>query len=162
MPEETIEVISDGRPRFDRRVKILIAVAGLETEVNEALLKGALAELAAAEAEVDQISLPRVAELPQALGLAERMRDYDGYVILGAVIGQPDMWSVIARELTALGVEGGLNGNGLILADTPAAALSLAHPEGANAGGEAAASVLGLIALARAWAGQNKGIGFRA
>ncbi len=162
MQDSTIEVIEGSRPRFDRPVKILVAVAGPEQDINAALVKGALAELEAAGAEVEEISLPRVGDVPQALALAERMQDYDGYVVLGAVIDLPVLWSEVARALTGLGMSGGLNGNGLILAETPAAAMQLALPEGGNAGGEAAASVLGLIGLAREWGGKSKGIGFRA
>lgn len=153
------DTTADGR--FSRPVKILVALAGAETAVNDALLQGALAELSGAE--VDQITLPRVTDLPQALALAERMRDYDGYVVLGAVIGLPAVWTEVSRALTGLGMAGGLNGNGLILADTPAAAMQLALPEGGNAGGQAAASVLDLISLSRDWSsGSTKGIGFRA
>lgn len=162
MQDETITVTEGEGPRFNKPVKVLVALAGMESAVNEALLKGAMAELDAAGAEVDQVNLPRVGEVPQALALAERMRDYDGYVVLGAVIGLGTLWAEVARALTGLGMAGGLNGNGLILADTPAAAMQLALPEGGNAGGEAAASVLGLIELARGWAATPKGIGFRA
>jgi 6,7-dimethyl-8-ribityllumazine synthase len=160
--QDDIQVMPPDRPRFDRPVKILVVVAGGEAEVNAALLLGAMARLDAAGAEADQIILPRVGDVPQALGLAERMQDYDGYVVLGAVIGLAGIWAEVARALNALGMGGGLNGNGLILAETAAEALNLAHPDAGNAGGEAAAAVLGLIGLARDWAGKTKGIGFRA
>ena len=149
-----------GKP--GKPVKILLAVAGAEAAVNAALLAGAQARLMAAGAEVEEIRLTRVADLPQALALAEAMQDFDGYVVLGAVIAAPYLWADVSRALTGLGMGGGLNGNGLVLADTAEAALVAADPKGADAGGQAAASVLGLIALAEGWKGRTKGIGFRA
>jgi 6,7-dimethyl-8-ribityllumazine synthase len=151
----------DDANQSGKPVKILIAVAGAEAAVNAALLAGAQAKLAAAGAEVEEIRLTRVGDLPQALALAESMQDFDGYVVLGAVIGATHLWSDVSRALTGLGMGGGLNGNGLVLADSAEAALALSDPKGADAGGAAAASVLGLIALAKGWKGQTKGIGFR-
>ena len=142
-------------------VKILLAVAGGEAAVNAALVAGARAKLAAAGAVVEEIALVGVADLPQALALAEAMQDFDGYVALGAVIGAPHLWSDVSRALTGLGMGGGLNGNGLVMADSAAAALAAADPAGADAGGQAAASVLGLVSLARGWKARTKGIGFR-
>ena len=149
-----------GKPR--KTLKILLAVAGAEAAVNAALVAGARARLAAAGAEVEEIALARVMDLPQALALAEAMQDFDGYVSLGAVIGAPHLWADVSRALTGLGMGGGLNGNGLVLADSAEAALVAADPMGADAGGAAAASVLGLIALADGWKNRTKGIGFRA
>ena len=149
-----------GKP--GKTLKILLAVAGAEAAVNAALVAGARARLAAAGAEVEEIALARVMDLPQALALAEAMQDFDGYVSLGAVIGAPHLWADVSRALTGLGMGGGLNGNGLVLADSAEAALVAADPKGAEAGGAAAASVLGLIALADGWKNRTKGIGFRA
>jgi 6,7-dimethyl-8-ribityllumazine synthase len=143
-------------------VKILLAVAGGEAAVNAALVAGAKARLAAAAAEVEEIALARVIDLPQALALAETMQDFDGYVALGVVIGEPHLWADVSRALTGLGMGGGLNGNGIVLADSAAAALVAADPLGADAGGQAAASVLALVALATGWKNRTKGIGFRA
>ena len=144
-------------------VKILLVVAGeAAAAVNAALLAGAGAKLAAAGAEVEEIRLTRISDVPQALALAEAMQEFDGYVVLGAVIAAPHLWADVSRALTGIGMGGGLNGNGLVLADDAQAALLAADPMRADAGGAAAASVLGLIALATGWKIRTKGIGFRA
>ena len=144
-------------------MKILLVVAGeAAAAVNAALLAGAGAKLAAAGAEVEEIRLTRISDVPQALALAEAMQEFDGYVVLGAVIAAPHLWADVSRALTGIGMGGGLNGNGLVLADSAEAALVAADAKGADAGGAAAASVLGLIALARGWRARTKGIGFRA
>lgn len=157
MAEDANQSPMPGKP-----VKILLAVAGAEAAVNAALLEGAKAKLAAAGAEVEDIRLTRIGDVPQAVALAEAMQDFDGYVVLGAVIAAPHLWADVTRALTGIGMGGGLNGNGLVLADSAEAALVAADPKGADAGGAAAASVLGLIALARGWKDLTKGIGFRA
>ena len=149
-------------PNAGKPVKILLVIAGEDAAVNAALLAGAGAKLAAAGAEVEEIRLTRVLDVPQALALAETMQEFDGYVVLGAVIAAPHLWADVSRALTGIGMGGGLNGNGLVLADSAEAALVAADPKGADAGGAAAASVLGLIGLAKGWKARTKGIGFRA
>lgn len=149
-------------PNAGKPVKILLVVAGDAAAVNAALLAGAGAKLAAAGAEVEEIQLTRILDVPQALALAETMQEFDGYVVLGAVIAAPHLWADVSRALTGIGMGGGLNGNGLVLADSAEAALVAADPKGADAGGAAADAVLGLIALAKGWKDRTKGIGFRA
>jgi len=149
-------------PNPGKPLKILLAIAGDVAAVNAALLAGAGAKLAAAGAEVEEIRLTRILDVPQALALAETMQQFDGYVVLGAVIAAPHLWADVSRALTGIGMGGGLNGNGLVLADSAEAALVAADPKGADAGGAAAASALGLISLAKGWQARTKGIGFRA
>ncbi len=148
-------------PHFDKPVKVLMVQAGPETEVNAALARGARAVLEASGVEIEEIALPGLADLPQALALAERMQDFDAYVALGAVIASPDLWSEMAHALSALGMSGVLNGNGVLLAETVEEAAEMADPSGIDVGGAAARSVLNLVALARGWGARSKGIGFR-
>jgi 6,7-dimethyl-8-ribityllumazine synthase len=143
-------------PKFDKPVKLLVVVAGTDAEVNALARSGAMAALTGIQ--VEEISLPRVADVPQALGLAERLQEFDGYVVLGLVLGAAEGWSDVARALTGLGMGGALNGNGLIWAKDRAEALKVAEA----AGSAAALSVLNLIALSRTWTTMTKGIGFRA
>ena len=147
---------------FDKPVKVLVVQAGPETAVNAALAEGARAVLAAAGVEIEEIAVLGMADLPQALALAERMQDFDAYVALGAVIDSPSIWGEVARALSALGMSGALNGNGVVLAETAEEALEMADPKGIDVGGGAARSALSLVALARGWSETTKGIGFRA
>ena len=138
--------------RAEKPTKILVALAGAEPALGEALLAGARAKLDGFGAEVEVIRLSRVRDVPQALALAERMQEFDGYVALGVVTGR----SHVERALMGLGMSGGLVGIGLVAAEGCTAEAATLE------GGAAAVSVLELIGLARAWAGKSKGIGFRA
>jgi 6,7-dimethyl-8-ribityllumazine synthase len=105
--------------------------------------------------------------VPTAIALAERMRKFDGYVALGCVIrGETTHYDTVcndsSRALTLLGLQGALVGNGILTVETMAQAEVRADPAGQNKGGGAAAAALHLIALSRAWAKPNGGLGFRA
>jgi 6,7-dimethyl-8-ribityllumazine synthase len=67
-----------------------------------------------------------------------------------------------ARAISLLGLQGACIGNGILTVENRAQAEVRADPAGQNKGGGAAAAALHLIALSRKWAGQTKGIGFRA
>lgn len=145
------------RPKNGKAIKVLLALAGAEARVAEAGAQAARGVLAAAGVSVEEIALAQAQELPQALGLAHRLQDFDGFVVLGAVVGRPGLLGELGRALTGLGLGGALNGNGLVEADSVEDALALAP-----AAGEAAArSLVDLLVLAQDWAGRSKGIGFR-
>lgn len=145
------------RPKNGKAIKVLLALAGAEARVAEAGAQAARGVLAAAGVSVEEIALAQAQELPQALGLAHRLQDFDGFVVLGAVVGRPGLLAELGRALTGLGLGGALNGNGLVEADSVEDALALAP-----AAGEAAArSLVDLLVLAQDWAGRSKGIGFR-
>ncbi|MEY4695878.1 MAG: hypothetical protein RIT14_306 [Pseudomonadota bacterium] len=154
-------------PRFDRPVKLLIVVAPYYRDIADNLLAGARATAAACGAEVQVIEVPGALELPTAIALAERMASFDGYVALGCVIrGETTHYDTVcndsSRGLTLLGLQGACIGNGILTVENRAQAEVRADPAGQNKGGGAAAAALHLIALSRTWAGQTKGIGFRA
>ena len=123
---------------------------------------------AACGAEVDLVEVPGALEVPTAIGLAERMAKYDGYVALGCVIrGETTHYETVcndsSRAITLLGLQGACIGNGILTVENRAQALARAEVAGQNKGGGAAAAALHLVALARSWAaGDTKGIGFRA
>ncbi|MCB1335633.1 MAG: 6,7-dimethyl-8-ribityllumazine synthase, partial [Roseivivax sp.] len=73
------------RPRFDRPVKLLIVVAPYYKDIADALIAGAKAEIEAAGGTWDLIEVPGALEVPTAIGIAERLSNFDGYVALGCV-----------------------------------------------------------------------------
>lgn len=154
-------------PDFDRPVKLLIAVAPFYRDIADMLIAGAQARLDATGATHDLIEVPGALELPTAIGLAHRMSNFDGYVALGCVIrGETTHYETVcndsSRGLMLLGLQGALIGNGILTVENRAQATVRADPAEMDKGGGAAAAALHLIALARKWAEQRNGIGFRA
>ncbi|MBC2836827.1 6,7-dimethyl-8-ribityllumazine synthase [Paragemmobacter straminiformis] len=154
-------------PRFDKPVKLLVVVAPYYRDIADNLVQGAQATAAACGAEVEVIEVPGALEVPTAIALAERQAQYDGYVALGCVIrGETTHYDTVcndsSRALSLLGLQGACIGNGILTVENRAQAEVRADPAGQNKGGGAAAAALHLVALSRKWAGQTKGIGFRA
>jgi 6,7-dimethyl-8-ribityllumazine synthase len=154
-------------PSFDRPVKLLIVVAPYYKDICDQLVAGARAIGAACGAELDLIEVPGALEVPTAIALAERQANYDGYVALGCIIrGETTHYDTVcndsSRALSLLGLQGACIGNGILTVENRAQAEVRAEAAGQNKGGGAAAAALHLIALSRKWAGQTKGIGFRA
>ena len=73
------------RPSFDRPVKVLIVVSPYYKAIADNMVAGAKAELEAAGAKWDLIEMPGALEIPTAIGISERMSNFDGYVALGCV-----------------------------------------------------------------------------
>ena len=154
-------------PSFDRPVKLLIVVAPYYKDITDDLVAGARATAAACGAEVEVVEVPGALEVPTAIAMAERLAKYDGYVALGCVIrGETTHYDTVcndsSRAISLLGLQGAAIGNGILTVENRAQAVVRADPAGQNKGGGAAAAALHLIALSRNWAGQTKGIGFRA
>lgn len=154
-------------PVFDRPVKLLVVVAPYYKDIADNLVAGAKAVAAACGAEVEVIEVPGALEVPTAIALAERQAQFDGYVALGCVIrGETTHYDTVcndsSRAISLLGLQGACIGNGILTVENRAQAEVRADPTGQNKGGGAAAAALHLIALSRKWAGQTKGIGFRA
>lgn len=154
-------------PEFTKPVKLLIVVAPYYKDITDNLVAGARATAAAVGAEVDLLEVPGALEVPSAVSLAERLAEYDGYVALGCIIrGETTHYDTVcndsSRGLMMLGLGGACIGNGILTVENREQAVVRAEPEGQNKGGGAAAAALHLIAISRKWAGQTKGIGFRA
>ena len=154
-------------PSFAKPVKLLIVVAPYYKDITDQLVAGARGVAAACGAEVDLVEVPGALEVPTAIGLAERMAKYDGYVALGCVIrGETTHYETVcndsSRAITLLGLQGACIGNGILTVENRAQALARAEVAGQNKGGGAAAAALHLIALSRSWAtGDRGGMGFR-
>ncbi|MBL9057454.1 MAG: 6,7-dimethyl-8-ribityllumazine synthase [Rhodobacteraceae bacterium] len=154
-------------PVFDKPVKLLIVVAPYYKDIADNLVAGARAAAAACGAEADLVEVPGALEVPTAIALAERLAQYDGYVALGCVIrGETTHYDTVcndsSRAISLLGLQGACIGNGILTVENRPQAEVRADPAGQNKGGGAAAAALHLIALSRNWAGDAKGIGFRA
>ena len=153
------------RPRFDRPVKLLIVVAPFYRDIADQLIAGAVAEIEAAGGTFETVEVPGALEIPAAIGIAGRMRNFDGHVALGCVIrGETTHYDTVcndsSRGLTLLGLQGFCVGNGILTVENYDQAAVRADPAQQNKGGGAAAAALHLIALARKWGRSEKGVGF--
>ncbi|MFP7673595.1 6,7-dimethyl-8-ribityllumazine synthase [Marivita sp. S0852] len=153
------------RPSFDKPVKILIVVAPYYKDIADQMIAGAKAEIEACGAIHELVEVPGALEVPTAIGIAERMSNFDGYVALGCVIrGETTHYETVcndsSRGITLLGLQGLCIGNGILTVETMDQAQARADVDGQNKGGGAAAAALHLIALGRKWGGARKGVGF--
>ncbi|MGR3376809.1 6,7-dimethyl-8-ribityllumazine synthase [Thalassococcus profundi] len=154
------------RAEFDRPVKLLIVVAPYYRDIADQLIAGARAEIEAAGGTHETVEVPGALEVPTAIGIAERLSNFDGYVALGCVIrGETTHYETVcndsSRGITLLGLQGLCIGNGILTVENMAQAQARAELAGQNKGGGAAAAALHLIALARNWGGSRKGVGFQ-
>lgn len=153
-------------PRFEKPAKGLIVVAPYYKDIADDLITGARATLDAAGVSHDLIEVPGALEIPTAIGLAHRMANFDAYVALGCIIrGETTHYDTVcndsSRGLSLLGLQGACIGNGILTVETRQQAVVRADPKDQNKGGGAAAAALHLLALARKWGGETKGVGFR-
>ena len=151
---------------FSKPVKLLLAVSPYYHDITAHLIAGATAEIHRAGGKVEQVEVPGALEIPTAIGIAERLSKFDGYVALGCVIrGETSHYDTVcndsSRGLTLLGLQGLCIGNGILTVENMAQAEVRADLTKQNKGGGAAAAALHLIALSRKWGAQRKGIGFR-
>lgn len=154
------------RAAFDKPVKLLIVVAPFYRDIADHLIAGALAEIEATGATCEIAEVPGALEIPTAIGIAERMSNFDGYVALGCVIrGETTHYETVcndsSRGIMLLGLQGLCIGNGILTVETRAQAEARADPARMNKGAGAAAAALHLISLARKWGGPRKGVGFQ-
>lgn len=153
------------RAEFDRPVKLLIVVAPFYRDIADMMIEGAKAEIEASGATCDLIEVPGALEIPTAIGFAERMSNFDGFVALGCVIrGETTHYETVcndsSRALTMLGLQGLCIGNGILTVENRDQAMARADAKQMNKGAGAAAAALHLVALTRKWGGQRKGVGF--
>jgi len=152
-------------PTFDKPVKVLIVASPYYKDISDHQIAGAKAEIEKAGAEWEIIEVPGALEIPTAIGIAERMSNFDGYVALGCVIrGETTHYDTVcndsSRAIQLLGLQGLCIGNGILTVENYEQAAVRANPAEMNKGGGAAAAALHLIALARKWGKAEKGVGF--
>lgn len=146
---------------------ILIAAADYYTDISDELLIGTKARLEKDGHSFDIVDVPGAFELPAAIQMAvDGDKHYDGYIALGCVIrGETTHYDTVcndsSRALQLLGLQGLCIGNGILTVENRTQAEVRADPADQNKGGGAAAAALHLVALARKWGGQRKGVGFK-
>ncbi len=153
------------RAELDKPAKLLIVTAPFYRDIADHLIAGATAEIEASGATHEIVEVPGALEIATAIGIAERLSNFDGYVALGCVIrGETTHYETVcndsSRALTLLGLQGLCIGNGIITVENHDQAEARANPEKMNKGAGAAAAALHLIALGRKWSGVRKGVGF--
>ncbi len=155
------------RASFDAPVKILIVVSPYYKDIADNMVSGAIAEIEASGGTYDLIQVPGALEIPTAIAIADRASNFDGYVALGCVIrGETTHYDTVcndsSRAIQLMGLQGLCIGNAILTVENRAQAEVRADPADQNKGGGAAAAALHLVALARKWGAQTKGVGFKA
>ena len=153
------------RAEFDQKPKLLIVISPYYKDIADNLLSGAQAEIEAAGGTHETVHVPGALEIPTAIGIAERLSNFDGYVALGCVIrGETTHYETVcndsSRALQMLGLQGLCIGNGILTVETQKQAEIRADTKDQNKGGGAAAAALHLIALSRKWGSGRLGVGF--
>ncbi|XXK30028.1 6,7-dimethyl-8-ribityllumazine synthase [Rhodobacteraceae bacterium nBUS_24] len=154
------------RPVLENPLKLLLVVAPYYKDIADNLVAGAAAEIIAAGGTCEMAEVPGALEIPTAIGIAGRLKSYDGFVALGCVIrGETTHYDTVcndsSRALTLLGLQGLCIGNGILTVENRTQAEVRADPKSQNKGGGAAAAALHLIALSRKWGAARKGVGFK-
>ena len=132
--------------------RFLIVEARFYEHLNDMLVEGARAALAAAGHGVDVLTVPGALEIPAAIALASESDQYDGYVAIGVVIrGETYHFEIVAGEsargIMALTIDGLAIGNGILTVENEAQALVRADPKQKDKGGEAAKAALALLKI---------------
>ncbi|WP_298691549.1 6,7-dimethyl-8-ribityllumazine synthase [uncultured Sphingomonas sp.] len=130
--------------------RVLIVEARFYDHLNDLLLAGARAAIAAAGHSHETITVPGALEVPGAIALAADQ--YDAFVAIGVVIrGETYHFEIVAgesaRALMALTLDGLAIGNGILTTEDEAQALTRARPTEKDKGGEAAKAALAMLAL---------------
>src|SRR6201991_1759395 len=127
--------------------RVLIVEARFYAHLNDLLLAGARAAIAAAGHEHETVTVPGALEIPGAVAMAADSGRYGAFVALGVVIrGETYHFEIVAGEsargLMALTLDGLAIGNGILTVENEAQALARASPFVKNKGGEAAKAAL--------------------
>ncbi len=131
---------------------ILLTEARFYPHLNDLLLAGARAAVAAAGHKHETLTVPGALELPGAIALAARSGRFCAFVALGVVIrGETYHFEVVAEEsaraLMQLTLQGFAIGNGILTVENEAQALVRADPAQGDKGGDAARAALALYEL---------------
>lgn len=152
------------------RHRILIIEGRFYDHICDALLQGATAELEAAGAAYDVVTVPGALEIPQVLSLAVSAglipataptAWYSGAIALGCVIrGETSHYDIVCNNANHWLMDVAIRhnvpvGNGILTVDTEAQALERAKGGRDGKGGAAARACLQLIEIARQFQGQG-------
>ncbi|QNM82143.1 6,7-dimethyl-8-ribityllumazine synthase [Sphingomonas sabuli] len=131
----------------------LVAEARYYPHLNDMLLAGAKAAIAAAGHTHEVVTVPGALELPGAIAIANESGQYAGFVALGIVIrGETFHFEIVAQEsaraLMDLTLEGLAIGNGILTVENEQQAIVRADPAQGDKGGDAARAAIALFDLA--------------
>jgi 6,7-dimethyl-8-ribityllumazine synthase len=140
--------------------RVLIVEARFYDDIQDALLEGALAELKAAGATHEMITVPGALEIPAAIAIAldaaeSHGKPYDAAIALGCVVrGDTIHFEIVSMEssraLMDLAVARKFPlGNGIITVNTDAQAWARARTSELNKGGDAARAALAMLRIKR-------------
>ena len=138
--------------------RVLVIESPYYQDVAAELLAGAIAEIEAAGATYEKVSVPGALEIPQALGVfmdSDASIEFDGAVALGCVIrGETGHYDIVCNNanhwLYTVANEFGMPvGNAILTVDTREQAMARAQGGRAGKGGDAAYAALSLVALRR-------------
>ncbi len=140
--------------------RVLVVEARFYDDIQDALLEGAVAELKAAGAGHDLLTVPGALEIPAAIAIAleaaeKAGKPYDAAIALGCVIrGDTIHFEIVsnesARALMDLAVAKRFPlGNGILTVNTEAQAWERARVSGLDKGGDAARASLAMLRLKR-------------
>ena len=144
------------------RPHILIVEARFYPEIADEMVRGAIAELEAADATYERLEVPGAFEIPTAIGIAVRSLEFfagrqrfDGYIALGCVIrGETTHYDYVcgesARKLQDLACDHSLAvGYGILTCENGDQAWERAKVDRKNKGGDAAQACLRMIEVKR-------------
>ncbi len=152
------------------RFRVLIIEGRYYDDICDALLEGAVAELEAAGAAYDRITVPGALEIPQVLGQAINAGlfsataaggRYSGAVALGCVIrGETSHYDIVCNNTNHWLMDVAMRhniplGNAILTVDTEAQALARARGGREGKGGDAARACMRLIEIARQFQGHG-------
>ena len=148
--------------------RLLVVEARYYEGIADAQLAGVRGAVAAAQAEMDLITVAGALEIPAMIAIAldaaaAAGRPYDGVVALGCVIrGETGHYDIVAgesaRALMDLSVARKIPlGNGILTVETEDQAWARARVEEMDKGGGAAWAALGMIRIIRGLAGGHHG-----
>jgi len=157
--------VAPGRPprplvERARGARLLIVEARFYGDLADALVAGAMAELARNDATADRMAVPGAFEIPGAISIiasraAGTGSTYDGYLALGCVIrGETSHYDYVcgesARGLMDLAVQRQLAiGYGILTVETEEQAWARAAANRGDKGGDVAHACLAMIGLRR-------------
>lgn len=156
-----------GLPEFEGDVKVALVIAPYYTKIAKAQLASASAILDRAGVWHETVEVAGSLEIPTAIGMLNRLADFDGYVALGCVIrGRTSHYDVVVEQsahgLMLLGLQGLAIGNGIITVENMEQAEERADVNRLDTAGGAAVAALHLIALSRRYGPGTKPVGFKA
>jgi 6,7-dimethyl-8-ribityllumazine synthase len=143
-----------------RGARVLIVEARFYDDIQDALLEGALAELALAGVAHDLLTVPGALEIPAAIAIAldaaeKNGKPYDAAIALGCVVrGETIHFEIVSMEssraLMDLAVARRLPlGNGIITVNTDEQAWQRARRSDLDKGGDAARAALAMLRIKR-------------